>query len=523
MSFASEYSDYLADESRSVGRADSISFPVNVADVVAKLAELAEAEELVTVQSGLTGIAGGAVPDGGHILNLSRMDRMLGLRQDSEGNFYVKVEAGCTLQKLRDVLRSGNFDSAGWSTASLDALAAYRSGAGCMFPPDLTESSACLGGVVANNGSGARTFMYGAARAHVVGLGVVLVNGDRICLQRYAADGYAPYAVGREFELKTEGGRMLSGSLPSYEMPHVKNAAGYYSADNMALIDVFIGSEGTLGVITDVELRLTAVPQVMWGLTSFFQAEADALGYVEAVRAKSDGVAAIEFFSSEALDLLRSQQNKGGAFENLPELKSSWHTAVYVELHCAEEAVAEELLMQLSELMLEWGGDPDDSWFAGSEADIERFKGIRHAVPESVNMLIASRKKKIPELTKLGTDLAVPDAVLRDVMQMYHRDLRDAGLEYVIFGHIGNNHVHVNILPRSLAEYARGKKLYMDWARKVVAMGGTVSAEHGIGKLKRDMLQIMYGNNGIDAMCKLKQIFDPEWRLNRGTLLPVKM
>ena len=164
------------------------------------------------------------------------------------------------------------------------------------------------------------------------------------------------------------------------------------------------------------------------------------------------------------------------------------------------------------------GADLDDTWFADGEREIERFKGIRHAVPEAVNMLIGRRRRNISGLTKLGTDLAVPDDCLRRVMEMYHRDLQKAGLEYVIFGHIGNNHLHVNILPRTPDDYRLGKSLYLEWAREVVAMGGTVSAEHGIGKLKREMLEIMYGKNGIEQMRRIKALFDPRFLLNRGNL-----
>jgi len=107
-------------------------------------------------------------------------------------------------------------------------------------------------------------------------------------------------------------------------------------------------------------------------------------------------------------------------------------------------------------------------------------------------------------------------------MRMYHDDLRAAGLEYVIFGHIGNNHLHVNILPRTPDEYQHGKALYLEWARRVVAMGGTVSAEHGIGKLKTAMLEIMYGPAAIEQMRAVKRVFDPQMLLNRGTLFSYK-
>jgi D-lactate dehydrogenase (cytochrome) len=114
--------------------------------------------------------------------------------------------------------------------------------------------------------------------------------------------------------------------------------------------------------------------------------------------------------------------------------------------------------------------------------------------------------------------MAVPDQALEEVMALYHRGLAAAGLDYVMFGHIGNNHVHVNILPRTLAEYEQGKQLYLDWARNVLRMGGTVAAEHGVGKLKVALLEEMYGSDGIEQMRAVKRLFDPPFLLNRGNL-----
>ena len=133
-------------------------------------------------------------------------------------------------------------------------------------------------------------------------------------------------------------------------------------------------------------------------------------------------------------------------------------------------------------------------------------------------MLIGERKKTIPELTKLGTDMSVPDEGLEKVMRMYRAGLEAAGLEHVIFGHIGNNHVHVNILPRSMKEYEQGKALYLDWEKQVVDWGGSVSAEHGIGKIKTEFLELMYDEEGVQKMRKLKQLFDPQGLLNPGNL-----
>ncbi|MEI6565024.1 MAG: FAD-linked oxidase C-terminal domain-containing protein, partial [bacterium] len=95
---------------------------------------------------------------------------------------------------------------------------------------------------------------------------------------------------------------------------------------------------------------------------------------------------------------------------------------------------------------------------------------------------------------------------------------REAGLEYVVFGHIGNNHLHVNILPRSLREYSLGKDLYLQWARTIIAWGGTVSAEHGVGKFKVALLREMYGAEGIRQMRAVKRSLDPAGILNPGNL-----
>lgn len=513
-----EYVDYLSDESRRTGCADSIVFAESEADIADVLRDAAVDRTPVTVQSGLTGITGGATPDGGCILNVSRMTRVLGMRHDPAADrFFVRVQPGFTLKALHEALmHGGDFDTAGWSAESLEALARYRQGAPHVFPPDLTEAGACLAGVVANNGSGARTFRYGPTRPHVSALRVVLPGGALLALRRGEH-----FAHGREFHLESEAGRVFSGRLPDYPMPAVKSAAGIYAAEDMDLIDLFIGSEGVLGVFAELELALTPLPAVAWGMTAFLPTEAAALTLVERMRDDRGGhVAAIEFFSAEALDLLREQRSGNPAFATLPELKPHWHTAVYVELHGETETVVEQTMAALCEALEDVGGNADDTWLATGAREIETFKGVRHAVPEAVNLKIGERKRQYPQLTKLGTDLAVPDEHLRAVMRMYHDDLCAAGLEYVIFGHIGNNHLHVNILPRTPEEYQQGKALYLEWARRVVGMGGTVSAEHGIGKLKTAMLEIMFGAAAIEQMRAVKRVFDPQMLLNRGTLFP---
>jgi D-lactate dehydrogenase (cytochrome) len=506
-----QYPDYLRDESRRQGRADLISFAASEEDI----RQVLLSRHAITTQGARTGITGGAVPDGGHVLNLSRMTRITGMRLDAGRNeVFISVQPGLALVELRKILQTCEFDSSGWSMESLLALEEFRRAPSYFFPPDPTETSASIGGMVACNASGACTFQYGATRAYVEAMRVILADGSRISLRRGRER-----ATALAFSLRTEEGREISGRLPDYIMPAVKNAAGFFVSENMELIDLFIGSEGTLGVISEVELRLIRTPECRWGVMAFLPFEASAIEFVKTVRGLPPGErpAAIEYFDCHALDLLRRQKRENPGTLDIPALPPEYHTAIYLEYHGGADQVS-AAVAELPERMTAAGGNSEASWIADSDRELERFKGFRHAVPELVNRIIDERRKKEPELTKLGTDMAVLNSELSSVMDLYRNALESMGLDYVIFGHIGNNHVHVNILPRTLLEYQRGKDLYLQWARQVIQWGGTVSAEHGIGKFKVALLREMLGDQVLRQMREMKRVFDPEAILNKGNL-----
>jgi len=512
---AVEYPDYLKDESRKSGVAETISFPTTEADVVAILVEAHAGGVAVTTQGARTGITGGAVPDGGHILNLSRLNRVLGLRYEAaDESFRVCVQPGILLSELRTMLRHKEFDTTGWSPESLAVLARFKEVGRFFLTPDPTETSASIGGMAACNASGACSFRYGPMRRYVTAVRVALVDGSLLDVRRGR-----DRAAGRSFRLTTENSRTLEGRLPSYVMPDVKNASGYHAEDDMDLVDLFVGAEGTLGVFTSLELALLPEPPCRWGVTAFFPSESAAVAFVKAVRGQAAAAlpVAIEFFDARALGVLRRQKASNAAFAEIPTMPEAWHTAVYLEYHGAEDPIG-EAVGAMSDLMLAAGGSEDATWIATNDAELERLKFFRHAVPEAVNLLIDERRRQEPGLTKLGTDMAVPDRFLDEALQMYHAGLDETGLDHVMFGHIGNNHLHVNILPRTLQDYAVGKDLYLRWARRTIAMGGTVSAEHGIGKFKVALLREMYGEQGIREMRDVKRVFDPAGLLNRGNL-----
>jgi len=160
------------------------------------------------------------------------------------------------------------------------------------------------------------------------------------------------------------------------------------------------------------------------------------------------------------------------------------------------------------------GALQDESWFAISSADRERFRQFRHSLPERVNERI-----RRTGFMKLSTDYAAPLDRNREMLAIYRRELdRLFPNRYVIFGHIGDAHVHINTFSESPAEFESAKALMDDLAREAVRLGGIVGAEHGLGKRKAHLLRIQYSEAGIEAMKNIKRKFDPDWLLGRGTL-----
>ena len=346
------------------------------------------------------------------------------------------------------------------------------------YAPDPTETGASVGGSIATNASGSRSFLYGATRRHVRALRVVLASGEALVLRRGEKP---PFAV---------------SILPATAAN--KNTAGYYLRPGIDYMDLFIGSEGTLGVVTEAELALLPVPHSLFTGVVFFESDDEALDAVDRWR-PTPSLRMLEYLDNGSLELLRTR---------FPEIPVSTRACVLIEKEGGAEEEAEE------ENDTEWLGDPDAGWFATSASDRERFRRFRHALPEAVNDLVRRRN-----LTKMGSDFAVPVERNRDMLRIYRETLdREFPGQYVIFGHIGDAHLHVNVLPANEDEWKRAGGLMTDFARQAVRLGGTVSAEHGLGKRKRHLLEIQYTLEEIEKMKDVKRHLDPDWLLGPGTL-----
>lgn len=466
-----EIQSFLADASFiRGGYAERVVFPESVEEVAQSVAAANRDRVPVTVSGAGTGTVGGRVAFGGIVLATDRLNRIKNIVRE-EGGGYAVAGAGVILSDLqRAVDREG-----------------------LLYPPDPTERGCFIGGTVATNASGARTFKYGPTRNYIRRLKIVLASGEIVDLRRgdVRADANGRIRIGT-----------VDAQLPSYQRPATrKNASGYFVAPAMDAVDLFIGSEGTLGVICEVETRLLPKPEGLLSGVVFFENEADVLALVADARAHVDA-RALEFFDHESLNFLR---------EKYPEIPDKAVGAIFFEQETRAET-EESVLNEWLGLLDQHHAFPD-SWFATNEQDQARLREFRHQLPVLMNEWFARYNQR-----KVSTDMSVPDEAFSGLFQLYKDTLRDSRLRYTIFGHIGDNHVHVNILPRDESEATRAWELYRQFLKYAASVGGTLSAEHGVGKLKREYLRLFYSDDQLRAMAALKRAFDPNGILGRGNI-----
>lgn len=477
--------NYLTDASNMQGGvAERLFVPETEADIGAILRDATEQGVSVTISGARTGTVGGAVPFGGWIVS---MERLSSLSVDREGK-RATVGAGATLSDLQKAVET-------------EAL---------FYPPDPTEWSCQIGGTVATNASGARSFKYGSTRDFVKRLRLVLADGDIIEIRRdqYVGDG-------EKLSVVTESGQTIEFKLPTYDRPNVsKNVSGLYNSRPFDAIDLFVGSEGTLGVVTEVELRLVEKAESFFSGVVFFEGESDLLAFVDEAKQlsmsnfrsetpDSFGASLIEYFDANALEFIS---------EKFPETPARMAGAIFFEQETTADS-EDELLSSWNELLEKHNAALDVSWFTTTDQDREKLRAFRHALPVSVNERVVRNKMK-----KIGTDMAVPDANFPSFLKFYKDILGASGIDNVIFGHIGDCHLHANLLPKDDLEAEKARHIYGRCVAQAIMLGGCVSAEHGIGKLKRKYLHAMMGERYLNEMADIKRAFDPNGTLGRGNM-----
>ena len=464
------------------GVAAGVAFPRSEAEVAALVKD---APRVLTIgaQSSLTG---GATPRGELILS-TRALATIGPVIDNT----TRVGAGVPLATLQ---------------ASLAAQRLY-------YPPVPTFEGAFVGGTISTNAAGAATFKYGSTRPWVAGIIVVLANGDVLEIHR----GEVVSSGDGLFEIELSSGQAVAVPVPTYRMPEVaKLSAGYYARPAMDLIDLFIGSEGTLGVIVEATLRVIPRPRRAVAVIRCDD-DSQAIAVTTALRS-DDAVAAIEYVDARALRAVADE-----AFAKAGLMRPSGHSVMLMaQLETGSDDGA--AFGRLQEI-LDSCGVVDEAIVAApdDERGAQRLIELREAVPSSVNALVAAAKaREHPDIEKTAGDMVVPFARLAESMALYRQAFESRGLDYAIWGHVSDGNLHPNLIPRTYDDMTRGREAIFEIARGVIGMDGAPLAEHGVGRsaLKQRLLRELYGDDGIEQMRAVKRALDPTWKLAPGVLFP---
>jgi glycolate oxidase len=398
----------------------------------------------VTVRGAGTGLSGGAIPAfGGVVLSMKRMNEIISI---DENNFMATVQPGVITQHLQETLQSK----------------------GLFYPPDPASKGSCfIGGNIAENSGGPKAVKYGVVKDYVINLEVVLASGEII--------------------------RTGSNTL--------KNATGYN------LTQLMVGSEGTLGIVTEIVLKLIPHPNQTILMLAPFTKLQEAAEAVPAIMKAGITPSGLEFMERAALD---------AASQALPE-EERLDVPDTIQAHLLIELDGNypELLMEEAETIFNIleKFDCGEILMADTEAQKERLWKMRRVVGEAVKRTSIYKEE----------DTVVPRFAFPDLLRSVKEIGATYGFESVCYGHAGDGNLHVNILKGEMTEKEWNEDLseaIRALFERVKSMGGTISGEHGIGWVQKRYMDIVFSPLEIDIMKQIKKVFDPNNILNPGKMFP---
>ncbi|MFX0163372.1 MAG: FAD-binding oxidoreductase [Candidatus Hodarchaeota archaeon] len=433
---------YSRDASQIVGMPEVVVLPSSTEEV-SKILSLASQSRIPVVPRGSgTCLSGGAVPiKGGIVVDLSHMNKILEIDME---NFQVFVEPGVVHADLnRELSKYGLF-----------------------FPPDPASQDVCtIGGCLANNAGGPRAVKYGVTRDWVLGMEVVLPSGEIL----------------------------WTGS-------QTRKCVSFYDLSRL-----FIGSEGTLGIITKALLKVTPLPETRLSSIAFFKDAKQAARCVYEIIGKGLDPSACEFMDEQ---VLRAVSNFRNDFNYVGK------AMILVELD-GEKNYVQQRLKKLKEIF-------------------EQFNALRYNLAEDEKntlQLWEIRKSSAPSLTSLGKptciieDVTVPISKLPDLVEAIENVSKKYDILIGTLGHAGDGNLHPNLLfdERYPEEVERAKKAAREIMNEAIKLGGTLTGEHGIGVSKLDMVPLEHSTVEMELALKIKRAIDPYGIMNPGKKYPISI
>ena len=432
--------DYGHDELGGVTRMPDVLIKVLSTEEISSVMRYAYERDLpVVVRGSGTGLVGASVALEGGIM-IETLKMNRILELDTE-NLTVTVQPGVLLMDL----------------------AAFAEDHDYLYPPDPGEKSATIGGNISTNAGGMRAVKYGVTRDYVRGLTVVLPDGS----------------------VQKLGGKV------------VKNSTGY------SLLNLLIGSEGTLGIITEAVLKLIPLPKITESLLVPFRSAEEGIGTVPAIIRSRASLTAIEFFERETV--LFAEEYLGKKF---PDTKYPAYLLLTVDGN--DRGSVDRELSSVAGLCMELGAV--DAYIVDTDERKDSVWKARGAFLEAI-------KASTTEMDEC--DVVVPRSRVAEFIGYTHEVARELGLRIPSFGHAGDGNLHVYICRDSLAENEwkdRLAKAFEMMYRRADELCGLVSGEHGIGFAKKQYMLETCGEEQVALMRGIKQVFDPKNILNPGKL-----
>jgi FAD/FMN-containing dehydrogenase len=396
------------------------------------------------------------------------------------------------------------------ANVTLAELSAATGPHGLRLPPDPSSGRwASLGGMVSTNAAGARSVRYGSVRSWVEALTVVTADSDVVTLRREKTSPES--AALARFDRDAAPAIAAAAPLIATRFPHTrKNSSGYALDAYLAsgdVLDLLIGSEGTLGIVTEIEWRLDTQPAFRAGLRVSLRSLEELGPAVAALRSAEPS--AVELLDRTFLDLV------GSTTRSEAHLHSSDADALLlVELEQDDDESLTQALERASTAVHPFALSVERGV---SDEAADRLWAIRHAASP-----ILSRLPEGQRSLQVIEDGCVPVARMGEYIRAVRRAAAESGIPAVMFGHAGDGHVHVNLLPEvSRPGWEAAIVRVMDAVTEtIVRLGGTLSGEHGDGRLRADALARVYGPEIVELFRRVKRSFDPLGIFNPGIILP---
>lgn len=447
------------------GHPDAVLIARDEKDVSSALAYCYANDIPVTFCGSRTSMTGASVPYEGLLISTENMEGVVDIYNDGD-DVVADIRPGTITAKVQEAVEQ----------------------AGYFYPVAPTSRDECrIGSNLATNAMGEDSYKYGPVRPYVKKIELMSPDGRSKILTRERNE------------------------RPSWE----RNRAGYF-VNWKNPIDLIIASEGTLGFVSKITLKLLPKSPKFFSAFVPFKSDFDALNFVAETASSQNNLRprALEFIGQRALGIMKTAIG-------FPSISEDIGAFLYIKQEYSDDADEEKWMMSWYDRVAAIVGEKlaGQILVADTHKQQEDFRLWRHRIPESESE--SGRELWKEGGGKIGSDWWVPIPKLIEMMKFFYDEAEALGLPYIAYAHIGAGHPHTNFMAGNPKDKERAHQALLRCCKKAAQLGGGVAGEHGIGKIHTDLIPIQYSGDVINKMREWKKEYDPKWLLGRGNILDV--